>query len=175
MMVMIIILMVAALATLMLVVVTKPKHFRLQRSATIKAAPEAVHAHLQDFHRWSFWSPWEQLDPDLKRSFSGAETGLGAVYDWAGTKAGTGRMEIIEADVAKRLIISLNFIKPMKANNTAEFTLQKTGEDTVVTWAMFGPSPFMSRLMSTFLNIDDLIGRDFERGLHNLKTISEKS
>lgn len=172
----IIILMVAALVTFLLVVVSKPNNFRMQRSLTIKAPAEVIYAHINDFHKWQAWSPWEQIDPDLKRTYSGAPSGIGAVYDWAGNgKAGQGRMTIREATPAHRLLIHLDFIKPFPATNSAEFLLQPSGDSTVVTWAMFGPSPFMSKLMGSLMNMDDLIGKDFERGLANLKTLSEKA
>ena len=172
----IIILIVAALVTFLLVVVSKPNNFRMQRSLTINAPAEVIYAHIDDFHNWQAWSPWEQLDPDLKRTYSGAPSGIGAVYDWEGNgKAGQGRMTIREATPAHRLLINLDFIKPFPATNSAEFLLQPSGDATVVTWAMFGPSPFMSKLMGTLMNMDDLIGKDFERGLNTLKTLSEKA
>lgn len=179
MMALIIILIVAALLTFLLVVVSKPNNFRMQRSLTINAPAETIYAHIADFHKWQAWSPWEQLDPDLKRTYSGAPSGIGAVYDWEGSpskggaKAGQGRMTIREATPAHRLLINLDFIKPFPATNSAEFLLQPSGEATVVTWAMFGPSPFMSKLMGTLMNMDDLIGKDFERGLNTLKGLSE--
>ena len=172
----IIILIVAALVTFLLVVVSKPNNFRMQRSLTINAPAEVIYAHIDDFHKWQAWSPWEQLDPDLKRTYSGAPSGIGAVYAWEGNgKAGQGRMTIREATPGHRLLINLDFIKPFPATNSAEFLLQPSGDSTVVTWAMFGPSPFMSKLMGTLMNMDDLIGKDFERGLNTLKTLSEKA
>jgi hypothetical protein len=172
----IIILVVAALVTFLLVVVSKPNNFRMQRSLTINAPADVIYAHIDDFHKWQAWSPWEQLDPDLKRTYSGAPSGIGAVYDWQGNgKAGQGRMTIREATPAHRLLINLDFIKPFPATNSAEFLLQPSGDATVVTWAMFGPSPFMSKLMGSLMNMDDLIGKDFERGLSTLKTLSEKA
>jgi hypothetical protein len=172
----IIILVVAALVTFLLVVVSKPNNFRMQRSLTINAPADVIYAHIDDFHKWQAWSPWEQLDPDLKRTYSGAPSGIGAVYDWQGNgKAGQGRMTIREATPAHRLLINLDFIKPFPATNSAEFLLQPSGDATVVTWAMFGPSPFMSKLMGSLMNMDDLIGKDFERGLNTLKVLSEKA
>ncbi|ESQ93365.1 SRPBCC family protein [Asticcacaulis benevestitus] len=180
MMALIIILIVAALVTFLLVVVSKPNNFRMQRSLTINAPAEVIYAQINDFHKWQTWSPWEQLDPDLTRTYSGAPSGIGAVYDWAGNgKAGQGRMTIREATPGHRLLINLDFIKPFPATNSAEFLLQPAsgsgGDSTVVTWAMFGPSPFMSKLMGSLMNMDDLIGKDFERGLANLKALSEKA
>ncbi|MGN6208544.1 SRPBCC family protein [Asticcacaulis sp.] len=175
MIMLIVILVLAALLTFLLVVITKPNNFRMQRSITIKAPAGIVYNHIADFRKWKDWSPWEQLDPSLKRAYSGETSGIGAVYDWDGNgKAGKGRMTIREAAPAHRLLINLDFFKPIPATNSAEFLLQPSGDGTVVTWAMFGPSPFMSKLMSTVMNMDDLIGKDFERGLENLKRLSEQ-
>ncbi|MFT4074900.1 MAG: SRPBCC family protein [Asticcacaulis sp.] len=174
MIMLIVILIVAAVATLLIVAATKPNNFRLQRSLTINAPAAVIYGHIDDFRQWKDWSPWEQLDPNLKRTYSGETSGIGAVYDWEGSgKAGQGRMTIREAAPAHRLLINLDFIKPFPATNSAEFLLQPSGDSTVVTWAMFGPSPFMSKLMGTLMNMDDLIGKDFERGLENLKRLSE--
>lgn len=175
MIMLIVILVLAALLTFLFVVISKPNNFRMQRSLTIGAPAEVIYGHIDDFRKWKDWSPWEQLDPDLKRTFSGETSGVGAVYDWQSNgKAGQGRMTIREAAPAHRLLINLDFIKPFPATNSAEFLLQPSGDDTVVTWAMFGPSPFMSKLMGTIMNMDDLIGKDFERGLENLKRLSER-
>lgn len=169
------ILALAALLTFLFVVFSKPDNFRMQRSMTINAPAQTIYGHIDDFHKWKEWSPWEQLDPNLKRTYSGETSGVGAVYDWQSNgKAGQGRMTIREAAPAHRLLINLDFIKPIPATNSAEFLLQPSGDGTVVTWAMFGPSPFMSKLMGTVMNMDDLIGKDFERGLENLKRLSEQ-
>jgi uncharacterized protein YndB with AHSA1/START domain len=180
MIMLIVILVLAALVTFLFVVVSKPNNFRMQRSVTINAPAETVYAHINDFHHWQTWSPWEQLDPAMTRTYSGAAEGVGAVYDWQSNgKAGQGRMTIREAAPAHRLLINLDFIKPFPATNSAEFLLQPVsgsgGDATVVSWAMFGPSPFMSKLMGTLMNMDDLIGKDFERGLSNLKRLSEQA
>jgi uncharacterized protein YndB with AHSA1/START domain len=172
----IIILVLAALFTFLFVVITKPNNFRMQRSITIKAPAAIVYSHIADFRKWKDWSPWEQLDPSMTRTFSGEASGVGAVYDWQSNgKAGQGRMTIRETAPAHRLLINLDFIKPFPATNSAEFLLQPSGDGTVVTWAMFGPSPFMSKLMGTLMNMDDLVGKDFERGLENLKRLSERA
>lgn len=168
------ILVVAALITFLIVAAYKPNTFRLQRSLTIKAAPETIYAHIDDFHKWSEWSPWDKLDPDMKRIYGGAASGTGATYAWSGNgKAGTGSMTIKEAEPASRLRIALDFEKPFKASNTAEFLFQAQGDSTIVSWAMFGPSPFMSKVMGTIFNMDALVGKDFEKGLQSLKALSE--
>jgi uncharacterized protein YndB with AHSA1/START domain len=165
---------VIVIAVFLLAVVSKPDKFRYERSARIKAPPEKVYALIQDFHQWNQWSPWEGIDPDLKRTFSGAEKGKGAVYEWQGNKTGQGRMEIVDAPAPSKVTIKLDFLKPFEAHNTAEFTLVPEGDSTTVTWAMFGPNLFMGKLMSVFINMDKMLGKDFEKGLSSMKAIAEK-
>lgn len=164
-----------AIAGVLLVAALRPNHFRLQRTATIAASPEAIYAELEDLRRWQTWSPWEDIDPALRRTYSGPATGTGSVYEWASdnAKAGEGRMTIAEARVPSKLVIQLDFIKPIRATNTAEFTLQAQDGGTVVTWAMYGPSPFVSRLFGLIFNMDKMIGADFEKGLSRLKALTE--
>ncbi|MGH8804491.1 MAG: SRPBCC family protein [Polaromonas sp.] len=165
----------ALLAGLLIFAATTPDTFRVQRQASIKAPPEKIFPLINDFHQWGAWSPYEKLDPAMKRTYSGADLGKGAVYAWDGTgKAGAGRMEILEASPASKVAIQLDFIKPFEARNTAEFTLQAQGDSTSVTWAMYGPSPYIAKLMGVFFNMDSMIGKDFEAGLVNLKTAAEK-
>lgn len=124
---------------------------------------------INDFHRWTAWSPWEKLDPAMTRTYSGSPAGVGAVYEWAGSsKVGQGRMEILESSPS-RIKIKLDFVKPIEGHNIAEFTLEPQGSDTRVTWAMSGPSPFLSKLIGIFINMDTMIGKDFEQGLSNLR------
>ncbi|MFM2276478.1 MAG: hypothetical protein RL211_2350 [Pseudomonadota bacterium] len=166
---------VIALAVLLAYAATRPDSFRVERQATIKAPPDKIFAYLQDFHKWSEWSPWEKLDPAMKRTFSGTASGKGAVYAWEGNgKAGAGRMEILDAPQPVKLVIQLDFIKPFEGHNTAEFTLQAQGDMTQVTWVMHGPAPFISKLMGIFFNMDELIGNDFETGLAVLKSVAER-
>lgn len=153
---------------------TRPDSFRVQRTLTIHAPPEKIYPLLEDFHRWNDWSPYQKLDPSMRRTLSGAERGKGAVYEWDGNaKAGKGRMEITNLSAPSRVTIQLDFTKPFEAHNTAEFTLQPRGETTDVTWAMYGPSPFATKLVGVFLDMDRMIGRDFEAGLANLKALAE--
>lgn len=166
---------VVALAALLAFAATRPGSFRVQRETRIKAPPEVVFALLNDFRHWGSWSPWEKLDPKMQREYSGAASGKGAVYAWQGSgKVGAGRMEIIESQAPTQLVIQLDFSKPFKARNTAEFTLEAQGDSTRVQWAMHGPSPFISKLMGVFFNMDRLIGADFESGLAKLKAATEK-
>jgi uncharacterized protein YndB with AHSA1/START domain len=154
---------------------TKPDTFRVVRSATIKAPPEKVFAVINDFHNWTSWSPWEKLDPAMKRTHSGAASGKGAIYEWEGnSKVGAGRMEILDTTAPSKIAIKLDFIKPFEGHNTAEYTLVPQGEMTNVTWAMYGPTPFISKLMQVFISFDKMIGKDFEEGLANLKAVAEK-
>jgi uncharacterized protein YndB with AHSA1/START domain len=154
---------------------TLPDSFRLERSTVIKAPPEKVFAFIDDFRKWTAWSPWENVDPALKRSYSGPEAGKGAAYAWEGnSNVGTGRMEIVEAAPGAKLVLKLDFLKPFEAHNTAEFTLAREGDATRVTWAMFGPSPYLSKLMSLAFSMDKMVGGMFEQGLANLKSQSEK-
>jgi hypothetical protein len=168
-----------AVAIVLISAIRKPDVFRVQRVATIKAPAESIFSLINDFHRWGSWSPWENKDPAMKRSFTGADRGKGAVYAWDGNKnVGSGRMEILDTSVPSKIVIKLDFFKPFEGHNTAEFTMLPQGDatniGTIVTWAMYGPAPFMSKLMQVFMNIDNIIGKDFESGLANLKKLAEK-
>ncbi len=165
---------VVLLAGLLGYAATKPKQFRVQRATRIKAPASKVFSYLDDFHRWSVWSPWEKLDPALQRTYSGPERGMGAVYAWEGNrKVGKGRMEIIDVAPPSKLTVKLNFLAPFEAQNTAEFSLSPDGDGTEVTWAMYGPSPLLMRAMGAFMDMDKSIGKDFESGLANLKAAAE--
>ena len=154
---------------------TKPNTFSVQRTMNIKAPPDKIFPLIDDFHSWGAWSPWEKVDPTMKRTHSGAADGKGAVYEWDGnSKVGTGRMEITAVSPPSKVTIKLDFLKPMEGHNFAEFTLEPQGDSTNVTWAMHGPAPFLSKVMQVFISMDSLIGKDFETGLTNLKTIAEK-
>jgi len=166
---------VVVIAAILIFAATKPETFTVQRAASIKAPPEKIFAVLDDFHNWGVWSPWEKMDPDMKRTFSGAANGQGAVYEWQGnSKVGQGRMEITDATAPSQVTIKLDFIKPFEGHNVAEFLLQPNGDATNVTWTMRGPSPYIAKVMSVFCNMDSMIGKDFEAGLANLKAATEK-
>jgi len=155
---------------------TKPDTFRVQRSAHIKATPELIFPHIDTLTNWAAWSPWEKLDPAMKKAPSGPVSGKGAVYEWDGnTDVGTGRMEITESTPPSRIMIKLDFLKPFEAHNQAEFALERVGDATHVTWAMFGPQPYLMKVMGLFINCEKMVGKDFEAGLANLKTIVEKT
>jgi uncharacterized protein YndB with AHSA1/START domain len=143
--------------------------FEVQRDATVPAPRGAVFDLIVDFHRWTEWSPWEDIDPSMHRNYSGADAGVGAVYEWRGNrKAGTGRMEITAAEAPSRVQIALQFIKPFKSENTATFELAESGGATHVTWRMVGPKTFMTRIMGIFTSMDKMVGPDFEKGLERL-------
>jgi uncharacterized protein YndB with AHSA1/START domain len=163
------------LAGLLVFAATKPDTFRVQRATRIDAPPETIFALIEDFHRWSSWSPWEHRDPAMRRIHSGAEKGRGAVYAWEGNRqVGQGRMEIAQASPPSKVTISLDFIKPFPARNVTEFILEPTAGSTNVTWAMHGSSPYMAKLMQVFFSMDRMVGRDFEAGLANLKAAAER-
>jgi uncharacterized protein YndB with AHSA1/START domain len=165
---------VLAAAAVLILASRKPDTLRVQRSASIDAPPEKIFALINDFHQWRAWSPYEDRDPNLQRSYSGASSGKGAVYEWKGNKnVGSGRMEILDAPPSNRIVIKLDFISPFEGHNTAEFTLLPQGSATDVTWLMHGPAPLMSKVMQVFMNMDRMIGKDFETGLANLKRITE--
>lgn len=171
---------VVALVVIGLVVVVlalaaaKPDTFRVARSAEVDAAPEIVFSLIDDFHRWTAWSPFEQLDPELKRTYSGAERGLGAVYAYASPKAGAGRLEITESSQPTRLVIQTDFLKPFAGHNVTEFTLEPTSAGTRVTWAMTGPLSFLSKIVNVFVNPESFLGPSYEKGLAALKALAEQ-
>ena len=166
---------VIVLAAVLIFAATRPDTFRVQRATSIKAPPEKIFALIDDFHNWGSWSPYEKLDPAMKRTQSGAASGKGAVYEWQGdSKVGQGRMEITDASAPSKVVIQLDFIKPFEAHNIAEFTLEPKGDSTNVTWAMHGPAPFVTKVIGLFCNMDKMIGKDFETGLANLKALAEK-
>lgn len=154
---------------------TKPNAFQIQRSATMNAPPEKIFALINDFHQWPIWSPWEKIDPNMKRTHSGASTGLGAIYEWEGNKqVGQGRMEITESTPSSKIVIKLDFIKPFESHNTTIFALDEHGASTNVSWTMHGQQPFMFKVMTTyFFSMDKLVGKDFEKGLAQMKTAAE--
>src|SRR5258707_55821 len=159
---------VVVIAGVLAYAATKPDTFRVQRAATIKATPEKIAAALSDFHGWEAWSPWEKMDPAMKRVYSGPAKGKGAVYAWEGnSKVGQGRMEITDV-AAARVAMDLDFVKPFEAHNKVVFTLTPQGDVTQVTWTMQGPVPYMAKVVHVFLDMDGMVGKQFETGLANL-------
>ncbi|MFM2120078.1 MAG: hypothetical protein RL722_1546 [Pseudomonadota bacterium] len=172
----------AGLILIVLVVAAfRPDHFEVRRSVLVRADPVRIYPYLADFHRWQAWSPWEHLDPAMKRTFEGPGEGRGAVYAWAGNdQVGQGRMEIRQADppatdkLQARLEIQLDFMEPMASRNTTVFDLKGGSDGTDVIWTMSGPAPYVTRLMTLFVSMDRMIGKDFEAGLLKLRTAVEK-
>lgn len=166
---------VIAIVAVLGLAATKPDTLRVQRSTSIHAPPEKIYALVQDFHQWPQWSPYEKKDPTMKRTFTDSDSGKGARYAWNGNKeVGSGSMEIIEANPPGKVGIKLYFLEPFEGHNTAEFTMTPRAENTEVTWLMYGPNPLLGRVIQVFLNVDDMIGKDFEAGLANLKTVAER-
>ncbi len=164
-----------AIIAVLVIASTKPDTFSVKRSATIKAPPEKVFNLINDFHQWEWWSPWEKRDLNMKKTYSGATNGKGAIYEWDGNKdIGSGRMEILESVSSSKIKLSLDFFRPMKANNLTEFTLESKGDSTEVLWNMYGPAPFISKVMQVFMSMDKMVGKDFEAGLATLKSLAEK-
>jgi len=164
-----------AVVAVLIMAATKPDSFSVQRAAVINAPAEQVFPLIADFHEWRKWSPWEDRDPALKRTYDGAERGKGAVYAWEGNRnVGSGRMEILEANAPSLVKIKLDFLKPFEAHNIAEFTILPQGNATNLSWVMRGPAPFMSKVMQVFMSFDKMIGKDFETGLARIKSVSEQ-
>lgn len=150
--------------------------YTVQRETTIAAPPEQIYPHVASFQRWRAWSPWEGLDPDLERRYEGPEAGVGSVYAWSGNrKAGTGRMEIVEASEPTEVVIALTFEKPFKSQTRTVVALTPVDGGTRATWTMTGPQTFMLKVMSVVMTMDKMIGPDFEKGLAQLKTTAETS
>ena len=168
----VLIIVVLVVAAFLVLLAFRPATFRVQRSVVIAAPAEKIYPYIADFHPngWGRWSPWEGIDPNLKRTYSGAESGLGAIYNWEGdNKVGSGRMEITRAAAPSRIDIQLDFYKPMKNSTVTEFTIDPAGEAQRVTWAMSGPVPYLARAFHLVFNMDKMIGGQFGQGLQTLK------
>ena len=153
---------------------SRPDSFRVERTIVVSAPAGMVFPLIEDFRAWGKWSPWENLDPELKRTYSGAAKGVGAIYAWEGNpKVGSGRMEILEAVASSRILIKLDFLKPFEAHNLAEFTLTGEGSGTRVLWAMTGLQAFPMKVMGLVMSMDSMVGKDFEKGLASMKAAAE--
>lgn len=153
----------------------RPDTVHYERSTVINAPPERILPQLVDFRKWAAWSPWDKMDPGMQRSYSGADSGVGARYAWVGNKkVGEGNMLMNEVG-PQGVQLDLNFLKPWKAECKVRLAFTPSATGTHVRWTMDGPNSFMGKLFSLFMNMDKLIGKDFETGLAGLKTIVEKS
>jgi uncharacterized protein YndB with AHSA1/START domain len=169
------IIVVVLIAGVLIAAATKPDTFRVQRAASINAPPEKIFALINDFKAWPSWSPWEQKDPAMKRTYGATTSGKGATYAWEGNKeVGQGRMEIADSIADSKIALKLDFLKPFEAHNSVEFTLQPNGGATSVTWAMQGDTPYFAKIIHVFIDMDNMVGKDFESGLANLKAAAEK-
>jgi uncharacterized protein YndB with AHSA1/START domain len=165
---------VILVAVLSVVVGMRPAAFRIERSVIVAAPPEQIFVHVIDFRRWQAWSPWEKMDPHMNKTFSGAASGPGASYAWSGDrKVGAGRMTIESAIRPSEIRVKLEFLKPWQATNLATFSFEPTDAGTNVTWAMDGRNKFAAKAAGLFIDIDKLVGADFERGLAALKALVE--
>lgn len=166
---------VVLIAGVLLLAAVKPDAFRVERAISINAPPERIFAVINDFRRWGAWSPWERKDPAMQRTFGPSTSGPGAVYAWSGNgEVGQGRMEIAESVPPSRIAIKLDFEKPMEAHNFVEFNLEPRGSGTHVSWSMEGRSSYPAKIIQVFIDMDKMVGRDFEAGLASLKEVAEK-
>ena len=166
---------VVAIVGILAFAATKPDILRVQRSASIKAPADRIFDLITDLRGWRAWSPYEKRDPEMARTYSGADKGKGAAYAWDGNRnVGAGRMEIVDVEPPSKVVIKLEFLRPFKATNTAEFVMEPKDDATMVTWKMYGPNRFIGKVMCIFIDMDKMIGKDFEDGLANLKSVAEK-
>ena len=169
-------LIVVGVATVAIVIALQPAHFRMERSAVIAVPANVAFTQVNDFHSWDAWSPWAKLDPDAKYTFDGEPAGKGAVFTWSGnSEVGEGRMEIIECVPDELVRIKLDFIRPFEASSTSEFVFKAAGEQTRVTWIMFGDNNYLSKAMYLFIDMDQVLGAEFDKGLAQMKAVAEKS
>lgn len=164
----------AAVAGVVGYAASRPDTFRYERSITINASPETIWAFVADFHNFEKWSPWQKLDPGMKQIHTGSASGVGAVYEWVGSsKVGQGRMEITAAEPGKAVIVDLHFLKPFEARNVTEWLIEPQGGGAKVRWVMHGPQTFVSKLMGVVMNMEKMLGENFDEGLGNLKRVME--
>lgn len=169
-------LLATGIVVVLILAARKPDTFQVTRSIAIDAAPERIYPLIADFRAWNAWSPWEKKDPAMRRTFGGPETGIGATYAWAGDKnVGEGSMRITEAQAPGKLGLKLDFLKPFEAHNDVVFALTPQNQGTKVTWIMTGPTPFAAKIMHVFMDMDRMVGADFENGLKAMKATAERA
>ena len=167
---------VLAIAAFCIVVALQPEDFKITRTATIGATPDRVFEQVNDFHKWEAWSPWAKLDPAMKTTYAGSASGVGSSYSWIGNdEVGEGKMTVTQSHPTEHIAIDLEFIKPFAAKNLTEFMFKSDGANTNVTWAMTGKNNFMMKAFSLVMNMDKLVGGDFEKGLSQLKSVVESA
>lgn len=171
----ILIILAVVIVVFLIIVAMQPADFRVARSTTIAASPQTVFARVNNLRHWEDWSPWAKLDPEMKQTYEGPEAGVGASYAWAGNKkVGEGRMTITESRPNELVRLKLEFLKPFAAVNTTEFTFTPEGDQTTVDWSLFGKNNFMAKAFCMFKSMDNMVGKDFEKGLRQLKTAVEE-
>lgn len=172
----IVVMLLVLIAVCLVLIMMQPAHYQVERSAVINAPAPTVFALVNDFHKWDLWSPWAKLDPTMKQSYDGAPAGSGAMYSWAGnSQVGEGKMTIVESHPTDLVKIRLEFIKPFAATNATDFTFTPAGNSTNVKWTMSGDNNFVGKAFSLFMNMDKMIGADFEKGLANMKRVAESA
>jgi uncharacterized protein YndB with AHSA1/START domain len=163
------------IAALLLFAATRPNSYSVSRSMTIKAPPEKLFAMVDSFPAWPLWSPYEKLDPNMKRTIGGAPSGVGATYAWSGNKnAGEGSMQIYKSQPPNVVEIQLEFTKPMAGHDTAMFTFTPKGDSTMVTWTVRGPNPYIAKLLTMFMSMDRMLGGQMMDGLMAMQKVAEK-
>ena len=170
---------VALVVAFLVVVALQPSDFTITRSATIAAPPTAVFPHVNNLHNWNAWSPWAKLDPAMKQTYEGPEAGAGAIYSWDGNSdVGAGRMTLIESRTNELVRIKLEFLRPFESVNSTDFTFQSQGDkgdQTAVAWTMAGTNSFISKAFCLFMDMDKMVGGDFEKGLAQMKSVVESA
>ncbi|RJF95856.1 SRPBCC family protein [Noviherbaspirillum saxi] len=167
---------VAGVTVVLIAAATRPDIFRVERSTSIHAPAERILPLLTDLRRFNSWSPYAKKDPSMKGEYRGPASGAGAAYHFEGNKdVGKGSIEIVDASAADKLTMKLDMIEPFEGHNIVEFRLAPQEDGTRVTWSMHGPSPLIARVVGLFMNMDSMIGRDFETGLGNLKAMAERT
>jgi hypothetical protein len=156
------------------IVAMQPADYRVSRTATISAPPATVFSQVNDFHNWKAWSPWAKLDPNALNTFQGPDAGTGSIFSWAGNnKVGEGRMTITESRPNELVKIALEFVKPFRSNSTSQFAFRPENGHTVVTWSMDGKNNFIAKAFCMFMNMDKMLGGEFEKGLADMKKVAE--
>ena len=165
---------VVIVVVLVVVVATRPSGFMISRTVSVSAPAPTVFAQVNDFHNWEAWSPWAKLDPAMKQTYEGSPAGAGAIYTWIGNRqVGEGRMTLTESRPSDLIRIRLEFVRPFRATNRAEFTFRPEGNQTIVTWSMAGRNNFMAKAIGLVMNMDRMIGREFEKGLARMEAVAE--
>jgi hypothetical protein len=162
---------VALIVIVLIAAAMQPASFRVERSATIAATPQALFEQVNDHKKFAAWNPWEKMDPTSKTIYSGADSGVGAIASWKGDMVGEGRATITESKPGELVRQRMDWIKPMEGVSTVDFTFKPEGEKTLVTWAMYGENNFMGKLFSLFMDCEKMCGPEFEKGLADLAKV----